>query len=84
MLRLLALGRVEFTLHPLLGLLGTSQPLAGGFQFWASCGNDINALASDGDQLFAADVGGTIWRFEVVALVNFLGLELDDDDIDAV
>jgi outer membrane protein assembly factor BamB len=50
----------------LSGLIQSGDPVTGGFQFWASCGNDINALASDGDQLFAADVGGTIWRFEVV------------------
>jgi hypothetical protein len=49
----------------LSGLIQSGHALTGGFQFWGSCGNAITALATDGDQLFAADQGERIWRFEV-------------------
>jgi hypothetical protein len=51
---------------------------------------DVQSLSGTGEAsssedlpfgFLAARVGKTIWRFEVVALVNFLGLELDDDEV---
>ena len=47
------------------GLIQSGHALNGGFQFWGSCGNTITALASDGTDLFAADEGERIWRFDV-------------------
>jgi len=48
------------------GLIQSGSALTGDFQFWGTCGNNITALATDGDQLFASDISHRIWRFEVV------------------
>lgn len=46
-----------------------------------SSGGEVQSAEELPFGFLAGRVGRTIWRFEVVALVNFLGLELDDDEV---
>ena len=55
----------ELIVASVSGLIQSGDPVTGNFQFWATCGNNVNSLASNGVDLFASDAGQVIWRFDL-------------------